>query len=145
MFPENCALPDRSAIDAVIKQIGAYAGEPIVKGEHPLWLAVVRLEKQCRHIPDSNVQPYRLHIPAHRIWCSLLLHSRAGSTQDALYYAWELCAELNRWIGWLKVTHEHFDDDDCTCPESCNLNCKGECGCEECRCWYSEFLSGQDE
>lgn len=29
----------------------------------------------------------------------------------------------------------------CTCPPACGPSCKGECGCEVCRCAYGDFLS----
>ena len=59
-------------INAVIRQIDAYQGEVIVKGEHPLWLAVVELEKVMRPGPKVN----KLDPPAAVQWYCCLWASR---------------------------------------------------------------------
>lgn len=41
------------AIRAVIKQIDAYRGEEIKKGEHPLWLARKTCEMTYQELLDS--------------------------------------------------------------------------------------------
>lgn len=65
-------------IQAVILQIDRYRGETIVKGEHPLWLAIVALERVSRHSPRSVRQPHRLDYPASRHWFYCVWASRAG-------------------------------------------------------------------
>lgn len=33
----------------------------------------------------------------------------------------------------------------CTCTDGCNTPCKGECGCEECKDSYQDYLSSREE
>ena len=65
-------------IQEVIRQIDLYRGEPIVKGQHPLWLAVVALEKASRKCgKDPRGQTvYKLDRPAPSLWYYCLWASR---------------------------------------------------------------------
>ena len=69
----------RRATEEVLAELGRYRGEVIVKGEHPLHAAVVRLEHLCRHDPARTSQPYKLDIGSSSIWFTLLRVSRTGS------------------------------------------------------------------
>lgn len=36
-----------------------------------------------------------------------------------------------------------YDGVPCTCPDSCDYACKGECGCKACHDAYQDFLSDE--
>lgn len=73
LTPEKIA-----AIEAVIVQIDAYRGEPIIRGVHPLWLAVVALEhlSRERYTVTPSGQTHRLDFPASTSWYRLVWASR---------------------------------------------------------------------
>ena len=85
-------------IHAVIRQIDAYQGEVIVKGEHPLWLAVVELEKVSVRSKYSTKQPHRLDRPAARQWFHCIWASREPDPAKAMRIAGVLRKTLVRFL-----------------------------------------------
>lgn len=63
------------ALKNVITLLETYQGEPIIKDEHPLHIAVQALEKHHRP-PRPYCPQYRMNHPAHGQWVSLLNASR---------------------------------------------------------------------
>lgn len=42
---------------------------------------------------------------------------------------------------WEPDGYNHETDEPCTCRESCERPCKGQCGCSACHDAYMDFLS----
>jgi hypothetical protein len=42
---------------------------------------------------------------------------------------------------WLLHILDEIENDNCTCPNECRSDCKGECGCEQCHESWMDFLS----
>lgn len=34
-----------------------------------------------------------------------------------------------------------YDENVCTCKDTCSFNCKGECGCKACQEAYADYLT----
>lgn len=82
MTPEK-----REAIEAVITEIDRYKGELIEKEKHPLWLAVVRLEKLCQPPrPGCRVGQWRMDGGMHAPWIHGLKASRGYQVTEPVAY-----------------------------------------------------------
>lgn len=118
--PDEFQLAD---LEAVLHELAKYEGETITRNEHPLHLAVQRLERQCR--PPRDIRwssQWKLWQPACAYWFRCLwasrsgmpnigkvrdLHGREPNPSLARLWAAALAAELTLWKTDWPTRHYH--------------------------------------
>jgi hypothetical protein len=101
-----------AAMERVIEECRAYQGEPIVRGEHPLWHAVVELEKLSRMRTTESCQKFKLDKGPDTVWFVGLWASRPdmpnvpleGAQKTYMYFGQKDPPEpglAKAWIGQL--------------------------------------------